>query len=515
VKVVVVGAGHNGLIAACYLAREGCEVSVLEQSDRPGGGSRTEETVPGFRFDTHSVAHNIINMTSIPAELRLSEAGLVYQEMEPFAAGFFTDGRVVRFHRSVERTVASIAEHDGPEADRYAELMAKALPLVDVAVAGMNAAATPAGAARSALRRTGRLITTSRRFGGPAALVHALLGPYGGLLETHLDSDLTRAPVSAFAAHSSAGPHLVGGAFYALWQAAYHRFGQWHARGGSQALTDALVRRLESYGGTVHTGQLVTRIDTAGGRVRAVEVHSGQRVHADRVVTAIDPRTALLDLCDPPLSGSAAAELRAAHRGNAVQLVLHLGTSELPPYRNACSGDWNGLQSHVDAMDDLTRGFQQAEARLLPDPAPTYAFTTSALDDTLAPAGQHTVYLACPCAPSTVEGGWAANAERFAERMIDSMEQRAPGFRDTILGMSVRTPQLMAEELRWPGAHPMVLDISLDQLAFLRPTRRLAGHRTPIEGLFVSGGGTAPTGGIAGLPGKAAAAAVLGKRTLR
>jgi phytoene dehydrogenase-like protein len=96
--------------------------------------------------------------------------------------------------------------------------------------------------------------------------------------------------------------------------------------------------------------------------------------------------------------------------------------------------------------------------------------------------------------------------------MIDSMERHAPGFRDTIVGTSIRTPQLMAEQLNWPGAHPMVLDISLDQLAFFRPTRRLAGHRTPIEGLFISGGGTAPTGGISGVPGKAAAAALLGRR---
>ena len=508
----MVGAGHNGLVAACYLAREGCEVTVLEQSEAAGGGSRTEETVPGFRFDTHSVAHNMINMTSIPAELRLAEAGLVYQEMDPFAVGIFADGRIVRFHRSIDRTVASIAEHDPQEARRYADLMHKALPLVDVAVAGMSAASTAAGAVRTAAGRIGRLTSAVRRFGGPAGLVHGLVAPYGGLLRTHLGSDLTRAPIGAFAAHSSAGPDLVGGTFYALWQAAYHRFGQWHARGGSQALTDALVTRLESYGGTVHTGQTVTSINATGGRVRGVKVHNGQFYEADRVVTAIDPKTALLDLCDPPLGGPAAAELEAAHRGNAVQMVVHIATTQLPPYRDARAGDWNGLQSHVDTMDELARGFHAAEARRLPDPVPTYAFTTSALDDTLAPRGQHTVYLACPCAPSTVDGGWMEHAEPFADRMIDSMERHAPGFRDTIVGMSIRTPQLMAAQLNWPGAHPMVLDISLDQLAFFRPTRRLASHRTPIEGLFISGGGTAPTGGISGIPGKAAAAAVLGRR---
>jgi phytoene dehydrogenase-like protein len=112
-RTIIVGASHNGLVCACYLARAGQEVLVLEQSDKPGGGSRTDETIPGHRFDTHSVAHNIINMTTIPRELDLAGAGLEYREMDPFAVAIFEDGRRVRFHRSVERTMASIAETMG------------------------------------------------------------------------------------------------------------------------------------------------------------------------------------------------------------------------------------------------------------------------------------------------------------------------------------------------------------------------------------------------------------------
>ncbi len=111
---------------------------VLEQADKPGGGARTDELLPGYRFDTHSVAHNIINMTRIPRELGLAAVGLLYQEMDPFAVAVFADGRRVRSHRSIERTVASIAEIDEREARAYRDFMADAVPLVELAILGME-----------------------------------------------------------------------------------------------------------------------------------------------------------------------------------------------------------------------------------------------------------------------------------------------------------------------------------------------------------------------------------------
>ncbi len=161
--VVVVGGGHNGLVAACYLARAGRRVVVLEASDRLGGGSRTEELLPGHRFDTHSAAHNIINMTSIPEELDLAGAGLDYLPMDPFATGHFADGRAVRFYRDVERTVASIAEHDRAEAEAYRAFLHRAMPLVRTAVTGLDtggasklACAPPTAAGHPALGRAAR-----------------------------------------------------------------------------------------------------------------------------------------------------------------------------------------------------------------------------------------------------------------------------------------------------------------------------------------------------------------------
>ena len=356
----------------------------------------------------------------------------------------------------------------------------------------------------------GRLAACARALRGDSlGIVRDALGPYDSLLRRHLPTDLTRGPVAAFAAHAAMGPSLPGGAVFAWWQAAYHLFGQWHARGGAQSLADALAVRLASRGGELRCGARVARIEAPGGRVRGVVLEgTGERIGAKAVVTAVDPQMALLQLLDPPLAGTAGADLAAARRGNVVQALVHVATDRLPPYPGCRAGDWNGLQSFVDRLDDLTAAWDASEAGRVPDVLPLYAFTTSAIDPTLAPAGHHTVYLACPAAPARVEGGWPARRDEFVERAIDTVEQRAPGFRSSIQGVSARTPDVMEGD-GWLGAHPMHLDLALDQLGPFRPTRRLSGHRTPVEGLYVSGAGTNPTGGIAGTPGRRAARALL------
>lgn len=506
---IVVGAGHNGLIAACYLALAGRQVLVLEALDRPGGGSRTEETVPGHLFDLHSVAHNMINMTSIPGELDLGDAGLVYQEMDPFSVAIHADGRRVRFHRSVDETVASIAEHSDDDARAYEQFMTTAMPIVQAVLPGV----TGEGSWQRLPRRMATVAGILRR--GRFDVVRDVLGPYDSLLRRHLATELTRGPVAAFAAHAGVGPSLPGGALFAFWQAAYHLFGQWHARGGAQGLTDALLVRLGDLGVEVRCSSPVERIEAPGGAVRAVVTEDGDRLPTTAVVTTVNPRNVLLGLLDPPLGGRDAADIAAVRRGNVVQALVHVATDRLPPYPDARPGDWNGLQSYVDEVEVLRRAWIESEAGLMPDVLALYAFTTSALDPTLAPPGHHTVYLACPAAPSRVRGGWESCRDRFVERTLDIVEERAPGFRSSVVGVHAWTPDRMEAEGRWPGAHPMHLDIALDQLGFFRPTPRLAGHRAPVAGLYLSGAGTAPSGGIAGTPGRLAARALIADQDRR
>ena len=426
--------------------------------------------------------------------------------MDPFSVAIRADGRRVRFFRSIDDTVASIAETDPAEAGAYRGFMKKSVPIIRSVLPAVRGRLP----ARDVPARLGNLVRAAGRT--PLATLRDLVGPYDSLLRRWLPSDLTRGPVAAFAAHASVGPAVPGGALFAFWQAAYHLFGQWHAVGGAQALTDALVARLASLGGDLRVAAPVARIEAPAGRVEAVRTEAGERIPARAVVTALDVKTALLDLVDPPLPGRWRDDVAAARRGSVVQALVHVAVDALPPYPGWRAGDCNGLQSYVDRLDDLTSAWAAAEAGRLPDPLPLYAFTTSAIDPGLAPSGGHTVYLACPAAPCRVDGGWPARREEFVERCLETVEARAPGFRGSVTGVAARTPHDMETLERWPGAHPMHLDIALDQLGPFRPTRALARHRTPVAGLYVSGAGTSPAGGIVGTPGRLAAEAVLGDR---
>ncbi len=514
--VVVVGGGHNGLTCACYLARAGLEVLVLEAAGRIGGAVNTAATIPErpeYRFDTCSVVHNMINMTSILDELRLGEAGLEYIETDPFTTSFFPDGAAVRFYRSVDRTCEEIARHSPADAEAYRRFIRRVDPVVEVALAGFRNSADATPTPRKWARSLGAATRALQR-SQPLRLAGELAGPYGPLLEETFATEYARAGFAALAAHGTLGPHTPGAAFFVLWQAAYHRYGNWHARGGSGALAGALRRRLEAWGGAVRTDAPVRRIlhDGPGGRVAGVELAGGERIAARNVVTAINPQTALLDLLgEGALPARLAARLRARHRSNAVQFVVHAALERLPPWPDAPPDCWNGMQSVAASVAQVGDNILQAEAGYAPSKPAVYVFTPSAIDDGVAPPGKHGAYVACASYPARFRDGssWAARGEGEAHRLLDAVEARASGFKDGIIGVAWRHAEDWEREIGLLGGHPMHLDLTLDQLGSFRPLPELADHRGPLTGLYLSGAGTAPTGGVSGVPGRAAAKALL------
>ena len=494
---MVVGAGHNGLVAACYLARAGLDVVGLEAGDGPGGGSRTEETVPGFRFDTHSVAHNIINMTTIPAELDLAGAGLAYQEMDPFSVAIHADGRRVRFFRSIDATVDSIAESSPDEARAYATFMKRAVPVIRTVL--------PAVQGELAVRDVPlRLAAAARALGRhPVGTVRAAAGTYASLLRGSWrpTSPGARSPPSPptrpWGPTSPEGPCSPGG-----------RPPTTCSVSGTPRRRPGPHRRPRVPAGPARRGAALPR---PGGPHRrrwragaAVVAEAGERVEARAVVTAIHPQVALLELLDPPLGGRTGAGLAAARRGNVVQALIHVATDRLPAYAGGRPGDWNGLRARRPASPTSV-GVDHVGGGRATDFLPLYAFTTSAVDPTLAPAGHHTVYLRARLARRGCEG-LADRRDEFVAHALGRGRgpcarvpvehrrgarpyARRHGGRRGVGGRPPHAPR--------PGPRPV---------GPFRPTRRLADHRTPVVGLYtVSGAGTSPTGGIAGTPGRGAA----------
>jgi len=509
--VIVIGGGHNGLVCACYLARAGQRVLLLEQAATLGGAVSTVESFPGFHFDTHSVAHNMINMTNIPADLALDECGLEYQEMDPFTTALSPEGAPFRMYRDVERTFADLARTSARDAAGYRDYIDLLTPLVRGALGVM---AAPSGGARlgAVPGQLGGFAHLLRRL-GLAGSVATLLAPYGRLLEELLPSERLRAAIAALAAHATVGPDTPGGSFYAMWQAAYHLSGMWHPRGGSGSLARALEQRLRTLGGEIRTNADVQQIEVRGGRVAGIALGTGETIPTERVVAAINPKITLLQLLsDGVLAERLLQRMRATHIANAVQFVVHVALSELPAYAHLPGADsWNGMQAMTRDLAQVRRAFAQATAGLAPDDPPVYAFTTSAIDGTLAPAGTHTLYLACPAYPAHFADGssWRTRAESETERLVQAMAGYVPDLRSTIIDRRAWTPLDAEEGIRLLGGHPMHLDLTLDQLLILRPLPGLGRYRTPLPGLYLSGAGTNPAGGVIGAPGRNAAQAVL------
>lgn len=512
--VVVIGAGHNGLACACYLARAGCRVLILEMAGRIGGAAHTAATIaakPEYRFDTCSVIHNMINMTTVIEELRLRDVGLEYIETDPFTISYFPGGEVVRFYRSVERTCDEIARYAPGDAGAYARFIRAAEPVTELALGAFRSSGdsgTGIGEWRKRLAAAGQTLRRNR----PNRLMQQLTGPYGTLLAETFQTEYARAGIAALAAHGTLGPETPGAAFFAFWQAAYHRYGNWHAKGGSGALTVALAKRLEAWGGTVRTGARVDRIIVITGRVRGVALADGERIEAARVVAAINPQTALLDLVGREhLPSDLAHRIATRHRSNAVQFVVHAALDHLPPWPNAPADGWNGMQSVAASVAQVGENFRQAEAGIAPTRPAAYVFTPSAIDPTVTPPGKHGAYIACASYPARFADGasWAARGEGEAHRLVAAVEERAPGFAGNITGLAWRHAEDWEREIGLLGGHPMHLDLTLDQLGGFRPLPELASHRAPVDGLYLSGAGTYPTGGVSAVPGRVAAKMLL------
>ncbi|QDQ97878.1 phytoene desaturase family protein [Tomitella fengzijianii] len=524
---IVVGSGHNALVAACYLAREGWSVEVFERDTVPGGAVSTVERFPGHLVDRGSSAHLMIRQSGIIEELGLADHGLSYIDCDPWAFApappESPDRPGIVFQTDLPATCASIEAACGArDADAYRRFVTEWAPL---ARSVMRAFARPPGAAGLS-RAFGPLGMPAFLGGGhpPAALARRFLSTGDALLDYYFDDEPLKAALAWFGAQSGPPMSEPGTAPMVGFAALMHRMPPGRAVGGSGALTTALAARLRADGGTLTTGDAVTALRRTDCGWAATTEH-GRTVRARTAIAGCHILTTVDLLTEGgALPESAAAELRRGIRvGPGIGMAVRLATDSLPAYPSAPDdrpgpGVHAGLQLLVSDRAHLRTGHAAALAGRLPPRPAALAMTFSALDASLCPEGRHQMTLWSQWHPYRIADGtrWEDVAEREADRVVDEIEQYAPGTRETVTDRYVQSPLGLERELGLVGGNIMHIEMSLDQMLAFRPTPGLAGQRMsgispapgrddPLAGLYLTGASTHPGGGVSGYSGRSAA----------
>lgn len=509
---VVIGAGHNGLICACYLAKAGRKVLVLERRPVVGGAVCTEEIVPGYRFDVGSSAHIMFKSTPIMEELGLAAHGLEYIEMDPWAYFPLPDGAGgICFHRDLERTCASIATVSRQDADAYRDFIARFLEINEGVFETFLKPPTSGGIFATIFKRN-LFNVRSRRLWSSLDTARQLMTSYGRLIEETFESEPLRTALFWLAAQSGPPPDEIATGDLVGWQAMIHKHGAWRARGGSGALTQALARCLESQGGEIITDAPVTRIAAGTGGGARFEVRTNARSFPARSVTAAcHVQTTFLDLLDPALCPSALRH-RVSHLrvGNGFGMIVRHAVSELPRYDSQPANDQgispahSALQLLCPSRHYLRQAYLDYQRGGPPRDPAVLAMTFSALDPTLAPPGKHVLFTWAQYHPYQLATGedWDAIAQREADKIYDVVCRYAPNMRGALIDRYIQTPVEIERKLGLLRANVMHLEMSLDQMFFFRPLPELSTYRTHLPGLYLTGASTHPGGGVFGASGR-------------
>jgi phytoene dehydrogenase-like protein len=520
VDVVVIGSGHNGMVAACYLARAGRSVEVVERDEVLGGAVSTVERWPGVRVDRGSSAHIMIRHSGILEELDLAACGLRYVDCDPWAfapapdpGGDGPDGRPLVFSVDLDTTCTSIEAACGAaDAAAYREFVGVWGLRSRAVVASFARPPSPLNLARSFWPLGAPSADRPGTSGGDLAV--DFLGSGDALLDRWFTSERLKAALAWFGAQSGPPMSEPGTAAMVGWAALLHDVPPGHPVGGSGGLTQALRRRLEADGGRATLGDGAARILVAddGGRQRVsgVQTVSGRRIATSAVVAACHVASTR-DLV------GAAAPTALAHAdpplGNGFGLVLRALTDSPPRYPGASPHEsLQGLQLLCTDRAELAAAHGDFLGGRLPREPVPLAMCFTASDDTLAPAGQHVVTVWGQWYPYALADGadWDEIADDAARRLVEAVDRWAPGFGESVQRLYVQTPVTLERELSLLRGNVMHVEMGLASMFGFRPTPALSGYRVPgLNGLYLAGASTHPGGGVGGNSGRSAARLLL------
>jgi phytoene dehydrogenase-like protein len=531
---IVVGAGHNGLVCAAYLARAGRKVLVLERSDVVGGAAVTEEIGPGYRASTASYLISLLQ-PQIERELQLSRYGYRVLGRNPSSFtplpgaedGYLLLGPDMALN---QREIGKFSAADAAAYPRYEGWLTRIAEALEPVLEDVppDLLPLPTNFRRRSLRQRGanllrgwRFHRSLKRLGDdlPSAL-ELLSGPARPILDRWFESDLLKATLATDAIIGAMAPPSAAGTGYVLLHhvmgTAGGARGVWgYVEGGMGALTGALRQAAEAAGAEIRSGCPVAQIETAGGRATGVRLGSGERFTASQVASNATPAVTFTQLLAGAALPPAFSEAVARIDYSSASMKINLAVSELPDFRCCPGHDAVGPQHrgtiHISpTLEYIETAYEEAR-RGRPSREPVIELTIpSSVDTTLAPPGHHIVQMFVQYAPYVLDGGdWDSIKEMFADRCIDAVNRYAPNFRASILHRQVLSPLDLERRFGLTGGNIFHGAMPLHQLFGFRPVPGWSDHRTPVAGMYLCGAGAHPGGGVSGTPGRNAARMML------
>lgn len=524
--VVIIGAGHNGLVCAAYLLKAGYSVLLLEKRSVPGGAATTEEVLPkeapGFKFNLCAIDHEFIHLGPVVEELELTKYGLEYLFCDPVVFCPHPDGKYFLGHKSVEKTCAEIARYSDRDAKKYAEFIdywqrvTKAItPMFNAPPKSIIDIVGNYGA-----QNVKDLLSVVGGVDKALDLVRNMLTSPEDLLNEWFDSEFLKAPLARLASELGAPPSQKTLAIGAMMMSLRHNPGMARPRGGTGALVKALLNLVKSQGGVVLCDQHVEQVLVDDGRAVGVRVGGGKEYRANKgVISNIDARRLFLQMVDPADSHSADPNLRERLErrivnNNETILKIDCALSEVPRFERFDHKDEYLIGSVLiaDSVAHVEEAHSLATMGIIPDSNPSmYLDVPTVLDPSMAPEGKHTLWIEffAPYQIAGAEGtglkgtGWTDELKnKVADRVIDKLADYAPNIKNAIIARRVESPAELGERLGAYKGNYYHVDMTLDQMVFFRPLPEIANYKTPIEDLYLTGAGTHPGGSISGMPGR-------------
>jgi phytoene dehydrogenase-like protein len=521
--VVIVGGGHNGLVAAAYLARAGLSTLVCERRDVVGGAAVSEHPFgPDYTITSLSYVVSLLPQDLV-RDLQLERYGYHVFPQGPYFAPR-ADGRYLALPNDQRLRRAEIAKFSVSDADSYDRYERHMAAMAAVLAPMLGEIPPRLGSRRPAdLLRQSLLLRHLRKVDTRAAvdLTRLLTGSIADLLDTYFESDALRGLLSVSGVIGTwAGPRSAGSAYVTL----HHHIGDvdgqagaWgFPRGGMGGVTSALAAAARSFGAEIRTGAEVASIRTRAGQAIGVSLASGEEVDAGTVITTAHPKISFLHLLDPAtLPPDFVADIRGwQSRSGTVKINLAVG--KLPVFASHPEFDpqvHGGTIVLAESLDDLEFAYQDAVAGHPSEMPFADICIPSVFDDSLAPDGQHVVSVFTQWVPH----GYAdepdeAALDAYADRVIGRMETVAPGFADSVLHRQVIGPRQMQQEYGLVGGNIFHGELTLGQMFHARPAAGFADLRTPVRGLYQAGSATHGGGGVTGIPGRNVVRQVLADR---